>query len=267
MSLANYAAYVDKVRHPFQELQTTKIAISTVAGRLSSLWTATPLAGTSPTTPVAPNRLTAGAIPLLENSTVVQRLAQVECGRGEIGSLIIVDRLSHQGGLSGTTTGAQTTNLPTAALTRYADGYRVFAALEIYGMIGTTATTVTISYTNQANVPTRISPATAIGATGNNEANRFILIPLAAGDTGVRSVESVTLAATTGTAGNFGVTLFMPLMLLPLPTRQPVWLDSILGLGGNMPQIPNDACLSFIASSTFLAATGILQATLRLIET
>jgi len=39
---------------------------------------------------------------------------------------------------------------------------------------------------------------------------------LADGDTGVRSVEGVTVAATTGTAGNFGVTLFKPIFMMPM---------------------------------------------------
>jgi len=266
MALANYAAYVDKIEHPFQHLFASKGSITVSSGRLFSLWVVASPVGAVPTTPVVPTNLTVGAIPGMQNSGGVQRLAQVQAGRGEIGGIIIADRLSHQGGLSGTVTGAQTTNLPTAALTRYANGHGVMAALEIYTALGTTATTVTVSYTNQAGTAGRVSPATAIGGTGFNEAHRFILIPLAAGDTGVRSVESVTLAATTGTAGNFGVTLLRPLMVLASPTRQPFWFDAILSLAGNMPQVLNDACLFFVTIAS-AAASGILLSELRMIET
>jgi hypothetical protein len=45
--------------------------------------------------------------------------------------------------------------------------------------------------------------------------NKFQIMPLQAGDRGVKSVESLTLSASTGTAGNFGLTLFRPIMTFP----------------------------------------------------
>jgi hypothetical protein len=175
---------------------------------------------------------------------------------------MLADRLSHQGGLSGTVTTAQTTNLPTAALTRYTTGVGVIAALDVYTQIGTTATTVNASYTNQDGTAAVASQATPFGATGFREASRSIILPLAQGDTGVRSVESVTVLATTGTAGNFGVTLYRPLLLFPIGGLNQ-WYDinPLLGGGSNMPEVLDDACLYwlFVADTT---ASGILQASL-----
>lgn len=129
------------------------------------------------------------------------------------GSYTLCDRLSHQGNLNATATTTQTTNLPTAALPRYTDGVGVMMALEIYTQIGSTASSFTVSYTNSDGTPGRTSPPMTIGGTGFREANRFIQIPLASGDKGVRSVESITLAGNTGTAGAMGITLYKPLAM------------------------------------------------------
>lgn len=122
---------------------------------------------------------------------------------------VLIDRLSHQGGLSGTVTTAQTTNLPTAALTRYTSGVGVYAALEVYTAVGATDALWTVSYTNQAGTAGRTASWLMADTPGGNS---FHPIPLVGSDTGVRSVESVTLTPSTGTAGNFGVTLFKPLV-------------------------------------------------------
>lgn len=132
--------------------------------------------------------------------------------------ILVYDRLSHQGGLSGTVAGAQTTNLPTAALTRYTDGIGVMTGIEIYSAVGTTITDLTTSYTS-SGASGHASPNIFFGgATANiRVAQAFMVLPLASGDRGVQSVESVSLAASTvSAAGNFGVTLFKPLFFVPV---------------------------------------------------
>jgi hypothetical protein len=174
------------------------------------------------------------------------------------GVYYIIDRLSHQGGLSGIVTTAQTTNLPTAALTRYTDGVGVMIGLTIYTSIGGTATSVTASYTNQAGTPGRTTVAQAIGGSGNSSTARMIFLPLQAGDTGARSVENVTLLATTGTAGNFGVTLFKILGAVCSDNVQAVnWNDIITGgFIGGIPQFSDSAHLSLAAIFSNTTSTG-----------
>jgi hypothetical protein len=74
---------------------------------------------------------------------------------------------------------------------------------------------------------------------------------LASGDVGLTSVESVTLAGTTGTAGAFGVTLFAPLTgPLPVPNTPDNEADSEFDLfmrTGSLPLVVSDACLTYIA--------------------
>ena len=265
MPIANYVEYSKRVSAPCCQLPLNKGNTAAVGGRLHSLWTVTLLAGVAPTVPVVPTNLTVGALPFA-NSGAVQRIARAETAN-TIGNMIIIcDRLSHQAGLNATVITPQTTNLPTAPLTRYTDGVGVMAALEIYTAVGTTATTVTINYTNSAGVAGRVSQLTDFGATNFREALRFILLPLADGDVGVKSVESVTVTAATDTAGNFGVTLFKPLIVFPVPIiAYLLTYDSILGMCGNMPQVLNNACL-FAVVNTVSAATGGIIATISIIK-
>jgi len=107
-----------------------------------------------------------------------------------------------------------------------------------------------VRYTNQDGTANRVSTATAFGATGFREAGRLIQVPLAEGDTGVRSVEGVTVLASTATAGNFGVCLFKPLMTFSLDsTTGTIPLDAVSsgGMIGSMAEFDDDACLTFIA--------------------
>ena len=127
------------------------------------------------------------------------------------------------------------------------------AGLLIYTAIGTTATTVTIDYTNQAGTSGRVSTATLIGSNVTSPAGSFLPIPLADGDTGVRSVQSVTLLATTGTAGNMGVVLYRPLQMIALNDVQGAMpLDAVSsgGIVGALCEVLPNACLSVLSVAT-----------------
>ncbi len=132
MSIADLAAYKLKIESPNQRLLVTKNSLTTVAGRNYSLWNIAPLAGATPTTAVVPDRTTAGAMGQFNGGALSLRVIQQILGQANKGCLVLCDRLGHQAGLSGTVTTAQSTNLPTAALTRYTTGDGVFACLEIY---------------------------------------------------------------------------------------------------------------------------------------
>lgn len=266
MALADYDTYVSKVSTPFQITNESKNSRTLASGRTGTFWILAPNAGTTPTTAVAPTRTTTGALGQY-NSSGTMRLAEVELYTSAPNCIILADRLSHQGGLDGTVTTAQTTNLPTAALTRYTSGEGVMAAIEIYVAVGATGVDLSVSYTNQAGTGSRTSVVTTIGSTGFNAVARLIMLPLQEGDTGVRSVESVTLSATTGTAGAFGVVLFKPLFVMPLYSvvTQPFTYSSALNMCGNMPVVVSDACLFPIACANS-TSTGLLATTYKFIE-
>lgn len=250
MAFADYAAYLASKKHG--EGSFSKVAITTtmVTGKMYSRWAYGPFAGTSPSTAAACDNTTPGAlIGSLGLTGLTAWIKTLRFGNSTGGVVVIYDRLSHQGGLVGNVTTEQTTNLPTAALTRYTSGVGVMMSYENQGTaIGSTATTLSARYTNSAGTANRTSPAVTIGGSSNmNTASIWCNIPLQVGDIGVRSVEGVTLAASTGTAGNFGITLWKPLLAIPVYEGCCHFeYDTVRDLGALFEQVQSGACLAML---------------------
>lgn len=229
-------------------------AVATVAARFTSLWQynkTTGGGGAAPGAVAAPDNTTTGGLLQTDPSGGREKwlLGMNATILGNSGTLILYDRLLHISGLSGTSTSAQTVS---GSLTRNTGGFGNQIWVEIYTQIGTTATTITASYTNQSGTSGRTTKATSIGGTGLREAQRMIPLPLQDGDTGVQAVASVTLAASTTTAGDFGVVVARPLLVLPIsPVSTGSTRDCIAGFP-SINEIDTDACLalSFLANST-----------------
>lgn len=228
-------------------------AAATVAGKWSSLWRYNKSRGGSgavPSSAAAPDNATRGGLMQVDPSGGREKwLLGQACISNAAGAMMLYDRLLHNGGLSGTVTTAQTVG---GTLTRNTGGEGNQIWAEIYTLIGTTATTITASYTNQAGTSGRTTKAVSIGGTGNREAERLLPLPLQDGDTGVQAVASVTLAGTTGTAGSFGITIMKPIGIgIISGVALGYWRDYVAGLPG-LPKIDTDACLSlaFFANST-----------------
>ncbi len=258
MAISTYAQYKQDLAETSQQLPLALGSTASASGRWYNLWkTAVPI-GTTPTGPVVPTNATLGSLGQQDSTSGTLAIIGSRFNSFNPGVYLVADRLSHQGGLSGTVATAQTTNLPTAALTRYTSGAGVMVGLSIYTQIGTTQTSVTISYTNQAGTSGQVSPAVLFGGTGFREANRFILIPLASDDTGVRAVASVTQLASTATAGAYGVTLFKPLYAVIVDETNGVTVsDFITGKSfGGIPEVQDGACLFMIAMSNSTAIQG-----------
>lgn len=250
MALANYDEYLAKLgENRFADFQMS--STFPVSGRMCFASRVFVPAPATPTASVALDSTSdhsIGPMPAVGSGRLTIMGARLNPAGIGGQTIIPVDLLNVSGGLSGIVTAAQTTNLPTAALTRYTNGEGVMAGLCIWVSVGSTATTVTVSYTNQAGTPGQISTATQIGGSNvANPAGRMIPIPLAAGDTGVRSVESVTLAGTTGTAGNFGVCLYKPLAMFAMNDFQGAQVFDAISTGGfisALAEVHPDACLS-----------------------
>lgn len=239
---------------------------ATVAGRMTSLWQyeGSPSHGAVPGAVAVPNNTTDGGLKQTDPGGGRSKwLLGATPGASAPGTLIIYDRLLHIGGLSGTVTSAQTVG---GTLTRYTNGLGNQIWIEVYTQIGATSTTVTASYTDQDGNSGQTTPTNVIGNTGFREAQRLLPLTLAAGDYGVRACASVTLAATTGTAGNFGVNIVHPLLECPCPTA------SVSAIRDCIVQIPQgvevltDACLALAwypataASPNFFTMISMVEA-------
>lgn len=230
-------------------------ATATTAGRTTSLWMyeGTPAGGAAPGAVAVPDNTTDGGLEQTDPGGGRQKwLLGVTAVASAPGTLILYDRLLHISGLSGTVATAQTVG---GTLTRYTGttgSVGNMVGIEIYTAIGATGTTVTMNYTDNDGNAGQTSIATAIGGAGLNAAQSFITLPLAAGDRGVQAVASVTLAATTGTAGNFGVTVFRPLLVVPVPIAGAGVSRNLISENPGPIEILTDACLAwlFVANGT-----------------
>lgn len=276
MPIANFDAYNALLRRERSADFSLGNTSFSSAGRLSFLSRFFVPTAPTPTTSVALDRTSdhsAQPMPIAGSGTLSLLGARISTGNNlnnnaaPIGAFLLVDLLNISGGMDATLTTTQTTNLPggsTAALTRYTSGEGVMAALVIWITIGGTSTTFTASYTNQAGTSLRTTQPAVIGSP-NSAAGRIAVFPLASGDTGVRSVQSVTLAGTTSTAGNFGVCLFKPLAMLAAhsfsDTANIFDAVSTGGFVGALNSVNPNACLSVFgvagsASTTNQTAVG-----------
>lgn len=204
-------------------------------------------AGATPTTSVALDNTSSGRMHMPYTSSGNMNVLYSYCDQwldddARPREWLLIDRLVHQGGLVGNLNTTQTTNLPTTALTRYTSGAGVMMALEGFTSWGSTATVISVSYTNQAGTSGRTGTLGTIAGAGTAvSAKAFLPIGLQAGDSGVRSVESVTLSVSTGTAGNAGIVLYKPIAYIEQGNAPPQQVGAGI-MGWNTPIEPG-ACL------------------------
>ncbi len=227
-----------------------------VAGRVTSLWSyiGIPADGAVPSGASVCNRSTVGAMLQADPGGGRQKWCLGSIGGAGVvpGGWEIYDRLAHYGGGSGTVTTAQTVNTP--ALTRWGGALAVGNQIwiEIHTQIGATGSTLSVSYTNQAGTAGRTSISIPIGGAGLREQTRMLPVPLQAGDTGVRSVESFTLSATTGTAGNIGVVIARPILFGASADAGIPYVRDLITELPPAQEVLADACLAlkYVANST-----------------
>jgi hypothetical protein len=259
MAYSTYSSY--RTTKPHAYVFAGKNSITTTGAMLGDRWAFNPNLGAN--TAGALDASTTGA--LSGTPTGIATWIKTYIGSHAAGGTVIIyDRLVQSSGHSGIVTTAQTVN--TAALTRYTSGVGVFMGVCIFSTVGTTATTFTVSYTNSSGTSGRTSPACTIGGTNDRNTARFICIPLQVGDVGVQSVQSVTLAATTGTAGNFGIVLWRPLLAVSSPDiNSSPHLDMVRHLACFFDKVQQDACLATIFGAQ-TTATWLNSSTIELIK-
>jgi hypothetical protein len=113
-----------------------------------------------------------------------------------------VDRIIHSGGLNGTLTTLQSVATPTLPARAVALECEWF--LTCYTALGATTTTATVNVDYSDGT---LSQTIAVTVPASWAAGRLLPIVPALGKR-IAKINSVTLAATTGTAGNFGVVCF-----------------------------------------------------------
>lgn len=253
---------IDALGNNSDRLAINKASLSNAAaGQYFSLWTASgvPGAGAAPTSAAVPTKATTGAFGFTNGSSLSNYLAwlSVICGNSAT-SIEFHDRLAHMGGLSGTVTTAQgalslvTSDPGSARLgdTNYSD---VQWWLEIYTALGSTGVNATVNVTYNDDSTGNLA-AIALGATPR--AGRLYPCVSASAGKFIKAVNSVTLSATTGTAGNFGITATRQRAITAASIANfPVIADwAQLGF----PNIADDACLMMMMCCT-TTTTGTVR--------
>jgi len=155
-------------------------------------------------------------VPAASANTHLARFSGVASAQG--GVLLLCDRLWHNSGLVVTTTGAQTVTSvawPARDSAGTTNGDQVLIGLEVSTATGAGAATPTISYTDElGNAGSTGSMSVPYVAT--SIAGTFYPFTLAAGDTGVRSVQSCTLGVSM-TSGAIHLVAYRILATLELP--------------------------------------------------
>lgn len=235
------------------------------ATQLFSLWraTGTPGQGAIPTTAALCTSALVGSMGFANQvapATSYYGYQTIATGNA-LSSVEVHDRLAHMGGLNGTLTTAQTAGVDLLTLALPAD--RLGGAnysdvqwwLEWYADTGATASNATVNVTFD-DASTGNLPAFALGATVrigrmqplvSNVAGRFI-----------RGVNSITLSASTGTAGNFGVTATRPRTTVATYVANKPEIYDWAALG--FPEIVNNACLQMIMLCS-TTSTGTVRGT------
>jgi hypothetical protein len=247
-----------------------------VAGTQMSLWRATgfPAQGAIPTAAAICTDATVGAVPLALRSGGQERIvpALEILSAAANNTFILEDRLMHMGGLSGTVTTAQTASVDLhgsigtsnlAARIGAADYSEVEWWLEWYTATGATVSTPTAQVTfhddTTGSVNIWVLGATALPATVA-ASRRYKLVPT--NGKFIRSVQTVTLSATTGTAGNFGVTCTRTLCAAFVPLANALMQFDWLAL--KSPRVADSACMTFgqncITTTTGATSINITQA-------
>ncbi len=149
---------------------------------------------------------TTGVIPFTNPASGNTYLARFSASASVAGTLLLLDRLWDNSGIVVTTTTAQTINSvawPARDKAGATDGDGVMVALEVQTATTNASanTTMTITYTDSGGTGSKTGtvgsaiphafPATAVAGT-------FVPFNLASGTTGVRSIQSITLAVSLG---------------------------------------------------------------------
>lgn len=226
MAITTVDEILNALGNNYSPVVIDKASVSSVtSGNIASLWRATGVpaqAAIPTTTPAVPTNATTGAIPFTQQTAPDKSYlgALSIVNSNNVSVIEIYDRIAHMGGLVFNTTSPQTitgldldpTGLnPPAARLGAADYSDVMWFLEGYAAGGATASNATINVTYGDGTSGNLT-VTAVG--GTYQAARMTpltpLIPTADQGKRIRRINSVTLSASTGTAGNFGFTCLRP---------------------------------------------------------
>ena len=257
MAITTFDQLVDSLANNASRIVLDKASLANqTAGRYCSLWRATglPAQGAIPTAAAVCTNATLGAVGFNQQTAPATSYLGILnfIGSNSAQTVEAHDRIAHMGGLVLNVTTAQTvTGMDLLTLAPSADriGDAAYADvqwwLEVYADGGATASNATINVTFDDGSTGNLNTL-AVGGTLRigNRLSVDALRSVAQQARNIRGINSVTLSASTGTAGNFGFTCTRP------RTYAPVLLANLVSKlewpQTGLSEIPNGSCVEFM---------------------
>ena len=272
MSLSTVDGFAGAFASNGQDLQVHKLVPTVgVANTPHSLWAGggIPAAGTYGSTGKANCRLltsaSTGAYPYANAASGTQYL--LRAGMNPLattaqGTIYLVDRISDCAIAHAEATGSfsggpgkidATSRLPAASANAEACQIWVY----VTGALSAASNTINFTYTNQAGTGSRTSAnmVTVASAVANRSVNANLFVGLAAGDTGVRSIESMTLVSGSAT-GTIVVCLVRILARIPIPVADGHVERDMVGETPAVKSLYDDTCFDWILTPSGAAAAS-----------
>jgi hypothetical protein len=242
----------------FTKTGITMASVSTVRWH-SHFYSAGRVAGTAPSSGVNGGAHTAPlagtlAVPSTVGGQNIHLLRLSTRANQANTTLLVCDRLWSNSGLSTTLTTAQSISpaaLPARSNDGTANGDGVLAAIEWSATGGAGTPNATISYTNQSGTAGRSG---VVASVATPPVGTFELLPLQAGDSGVRSIQSFTWSAT-HTSGTFHLVLLRPICSLFISGAN--GQDAVDALTSGFPRLFDGTCPFIVQIPSATTATTI----------
>lgn len=196
--------------------------------------------------------------PVSDNAYIARFMAAA----GQGGTLLLLDRLWHNGGFTTTSTSQQDLSSPawparcrTSGLddTPSSNGFGIMCALEVSSTVGNAQPSLTLSYTNSLGQNGRVATSSRL-ADNNAATGSFYIFGMQAGDVGVQSVQSLTLGSS-WLSGTVNLVAFRVIAALDLPA--PTIPNAIDAITGGLQRIYNGSVPWLVFIPNTLAATQI----------
>jgi hypothetical protein len=236
---------------PQSRFYKTSLTLGATVGSFSTNWytSGLPTAASINTSGMAGEGCysnTAGALSFSNATGYDTRLvgADINCGTAVNAArspILVLDRIWHQSGINVASNTVQTINsvtFPARDSLGQANGEGCFAALEVVTGVNTPQA-ITITYTNSQGTGSRTGSISSF-LTRLDTANKIIVFDLAAGDTGIQSIQSI-FPSLSMISGSIVLAVYRPIAIFDNVQYGSMFHPSILQTG--MVKIFDDSCL------------------------
>jgi hypothetical protein len=211
----------------------------------------------------------AGAFPFTNPTSGDTLIAQLQMRMSGAttanGPGLLIDRLWQNNGLDRTLTTAQTVNsvaFPARDKDGSTNGEGVYIAVETSVAMGTGVPALSMSYTNSTGTAGKTGNGILAAVTASSPAGYIFIMGLAAGDTGVRSIQTFTNSVTWGASGSLQLVAFRPLAMINnkaglgnLPRGKATGYEDATTLG--RIKLYDNSCLQFWAEIAGSGANSV----------